>query len=93
LGVQWQLREGAIEKSKKRRAKVKSKRVCKQSAAGGGVAFAEALLCSLCKDWRLSAREGENVNVPHRSHHKKCSMNRKTKGLSAMTVFVNEKAA
>jgi hypothetical protein len=91
MGVQSQLREGAIKKCKKIGTKVKARRVYKQNAIGGGVAFVEALHCSVCKARRLNAR-GNAVNIPHRPHHKKCSMNRKTRGLSAMTVFVNREA-
>jgi hypothetical protein len=55
------------------------------------VAFAAALHCSVCKATRL-IEQGKRVNIPHRSHHKKCSLNRNTRGLSAMTVFVNTEA-
>ena len=92
MGIQSQLREGAVKKCKKIGTKVKSKRVYRQNAIGGGVAFVETLHCGVCKARHLSLR-GKNVNIPHRSHHKNCSMNRKTKGLSAMTVFVNKQAA
>jgi hypothetical protein len=91
MGIRSQLRQGAIKKCKKMGTKIKANRVCKQNAMGGGVAFAEALHCSVCKARRLNAR-GNAVNIPHRPHHKKCGMNRKTRGLSAMTVFVNREA-
>jgi hypothetical protein len=91
MGIRSQLRQGAIKKCKKMGTKIKANRVYKQNAIGGGVAFAEALHCSVCKARRLNAR-GNAVNIPHRPHHKKCSMNRKTRGLSAMTVFVNREA-
>jgi hypothetical protein len=91
-GIQSQLRHGTIRKSKKMGTKAKTKRVYKQKAITGSVAFVEALHCSVCKAQQLSGR-GKNMNVPHRPHHKKCSKNWKTKGLSAMTIFVNKKAA
>jgi hypothetical protein len=74
MGVQSQLREAAIKKWKKIGTKVKARRVCKQNAIGGGVAFAAALHCSVCKATRL-IEQGKRVNIPHRSHHKKCSLN------------------
>jgi hypothetical protein len=91
MGIQSQLRQCAIKKCKKMETKIKANRVCKQNAIGGGVAFVEALHCSVCKARRLNAR-GNVVKIPHRPHHKRCSMNRKTRGLSAMTVFVNREA-
>jgi hypothetical protein len=92
MGMQSQLRQGAIKKCKKMGTKIKANRAHKQNAIGGGVAFAEALHCSVCKVRRLNAR-GNAVNIHHGPHHKKCGVNRKTRGLSAMTVFVNREAA
>jgi hypothetical protein len=89
--IQSQLCNGAFKKLKKMATKAKTKRVYKQKAIGGSVAFKEALHCSICKAQHLSG-QGKNVNIPHRPHHKKCSKNRKTKELSAMTVFVNKEA-
>ena len=51
----------------------------------------EKLHCVVCKAWRLVA-QGKNVSLPHRSHDKRCSMNRKIRGLSA-AVFVTKAAA
>jgi hypothetical protein len=89
MGIQSQLREGAIaKKEKKIGSKAKAKEVHKQNATGGcGISLAEALQNSVSQwSWK-------KVNIPHRSHHKKCSMNRKTRGLSATTMFVHEEAA
>jgi hypothetical protein len=54
MGIQSQLRDGAIRKSKKMATKAKTKRVYKQKAIGGSVAFVEALHCSVCKAQHLS---------------------------------------
>jgi hypothetical protein len=91
MGNQSQLRNGAIQKCKKMATKRKTKQVYKQKAIGGGVAFIEKLHCVVCKAKRLIA-QGKNVSLPHRSHDKRCSMNRKTRGLSAMAVFVEKEA-
>jgi hypothetical protein len=91
MGNQSQLRNGAIKKCKKMATNRKKKQVYKQKAIGGGVAFIEKLHCVVCKAKRLIA-QGKNVSLPHRSHDKRCSMNRKTRGLSAMAVFVDKEA-
>ena len=91
MGIQSQLRGGAIKNCKKIATKVNKKRIYKQNAIGGGVAFVAALHCSVCKARRLTAI-GKKVSVPHRSHDKRCPMNRKTRGLSKTTVFVNREA-
>jgi hypothetical protein len=90
MGIQSQQRQVAIKKCKKMGTKIKANRVCKKNAIGGGVAFVEALHCSVCKARRLNAR-GNAGNIPHQPHHKKCGMKRKTRGLSAMTVFVKQR--
>jgi hypothetical protein len=98
MGVQSQLREGAIKKCEKIGTKVKARRVCKQNAFGGGVAFVEKLHCRMCAAKNLhtiskNKKNAPTVAIPHWGHHKKCSHNTKTRGLSAMTVFVNREAA
>jgi hypothetical protein len=54
MGIQLQLCDGAVRKSKKVGRKAKTKRVYKQKAIGGSVAFVEALHCSVCKAQHLS---------------------------------------
>jgi hypothetical protein len=92
MGNQSQLRNGAIRKCKKRATKNKTRRVYKQNAIGGGVAFVAHLHCVVCKAIRLVS-QGKNVSIPHRAHDKRCRVNRKTKGLSAMSVYVDREAA
>ena len=95
MGIQSQLRGGAIKNCKK--MATKRKPVYRQYAIGSGVAFVAALHCNQCIGLRLfkvaKARGKTGVSKPHKPHHKKCSLNRKTKGLSAMTVFVENEAA
>jgi hypothetical protein len=85
MGMQSQLHQGAIQKCKKMGTKIKANRVHKQNAIGGGVAFAEALHCSVCKARRLNAR-GNAGNIPQEMW---CEQENE---LSAMTVFVNREA-
>ena len=37
--------------------------------------------------------QGKNVSIPHRPHHRSCGRNRKTRGLSEYTVFVEKTVA
>jgi hypothetical protein len=53
MGIQSQLCDGAIRKLKKMATKAKTKRVYRQKAIGGSVAFVEALHCSVCKAQHL----------------------------------------
>jgi hypothetical protein len=93
MGNQSQLRNGAIKKCKKMATKRKTKRrVYTHNAIGGGVAFVAKLHCVVCKAIRLVA-QGKNVSIPHRSHDKRCSNNRKTRGLSAMAVSITKATA
>jgi hypothetical protein len=54
--------------------------------------FVEKLHCIICKARRLVQQE-KKVSIPHRQHNKRCSVNRKTRGLSPMTVFVTRESA
>jgi hypothetical protein len=99
MGIQSQKCNGTIKKCKKMAThRKKAKKVYKQYAIGGGEAFVSHLHCCVCKARHLNylnSRAGGKtvkVNIPHRAHHKKCSMNRKTRGLSVMTVFVEKEA-
>jgi hypothetical protein len=93
MGKQLQLHNGAIKNCKKRGTKTKAKKVVyTQNAIGGGVAFVAHLHCVICKAIRLVS-QGKNVTVPHRSHDKRCRINRKTKGLSVMRIYINREAA
>jgi hypothetical protein len=80
MGNQSQLCNGAIRKCKKRATKNKTKRVYKQNAIGGGVAFVAHLHCVVCKAIHLVS-QGKNISIPYRAHDKRCRVNRKTKGL------------
>ncbi len=91
MGNQSQLRNGAIKKCKKMATKRKTKQVYKQKAIGGGVAFIEKLHCVVCKAICLVA-QGKNVSIPHRSHDKRCSNNRKTRGFSTTSVVVTRES-
>jgi hypothetical protein len=79
MGNQLQPRNGTT--------KTKTKRVYTQNAIGGGVAFVAHLHCIVCKAICLVS-QGKNVSVPHRSHDERCRINGKTKGLSAMRVYI-----
>jgi hypothetical protein len=92
MGIRSQLLNGSIHKSKKIATKAKTKRNYKQNAIGSGEAFVEGVHCGVCKAKRDIAR-GKDVKLPHRSHDKRCSLNRRTRGLSATTVLVNKEAA
>ncbi len=48
MGIQSQLREGAIKRSKQIGTRVKGRKVCTQNAIGGGVAFVENLHFRVC---------------------------------------------
>ncbi len=95
MGIQSQQREGAVKKCKKRGTKVKAKSLIvasRQQAIDGTVAFDPIEHCIICKVKDLNAR-GIRTRAPKRSHHRACPKNRKTRGTSEMTVFVNKEAA
>ncbi len=74
MGIQSQLREGAIKRSKQIGTRVKGRKVCTQRAIGGGVAFAEKLHCRVCvaKNLHTISKNKKNaptVTIPHRGHH------------------------
>jgi hypothetical protein len=93
MGNQSQLRNGAIKKCKKMATKrLYKKQAYKQNAIGGGVAFVEKLHCILCKARHLQ-KQGKKVSIPHRAHDLRCHINRKTRGLSKMAVFVTRESA
>jgi hypothetical protein len=94
MGIQSQQREGAVKKCKKRGTKLLTKhRLNKQHPIdAGGVAFISSQHCSVCKANDLNLR-GIKTRIPKRSHHKACPRNRKTRGTSERTVYVNREAA
>jgi hypothetical protein len=96
MGIQSQQREGAVKKCKKRGTRIKMKQrivaSSRQQAIDGTVAFDPIEHCIICKVKDLNAR-GIKTRAPKRSHHKACPKNRKTRGTSEMTVFVNKEAA
>jgi hypothetical protein len=54
--------------------------------------FVEKLHCIICKARRL-VQQGKKVSIPHRQHDTRCHVNRKTRGLSPMTVFITRESA
>jgi len=92
MGIQSQKREGSIAAAKKRGTKHSVGIRMVQRAVDGGVAFDSALHCKVCK---AKARKelDKSVKVPHDPHHRKCKLNRATKGLSERTVMVEKAAA
>ena len=95
MGIQSQQREGAVKKCKKRSTHLKTKRhivAPRQQAVDGTVAFDPIEHCIICKVKDLNAR-GIKTRAPKRSHHRACPKNRKTRGTSEMTVFINKEAA
>src|SRR5210317_1459409 len=92
MGIQSQKRDGAIRKCLKRgTARKKRRSKWYQTGVDGGDAFVPVLHCCVCKKLYQSAT-GKKVSIPHRAHDRRCPKNRKTRGMSAMTVFVNQEA-
>ena len=97
MGIQSQKRDGAIRKCKERGTKRKTTSKFKipktvQKAIDGGVGFIPKLHCLVCKAMDQRSK-GLDVRIPKRAHFVLCPKNRKTKGQSYMSVFVNKEAA
>ena len=93
MGIQSQRRDGAIKACKKRATDRKHRtKQYTQMAVGGGRAFVCERDCSVCKATAQKAR-GMIVNIPHRGHNRRCPRNRRTKGLSETSVYVERVAA
>jgi hypothetical protein len=95
-GIQFsQRREGVVKKRKKRCTRLLTKHSRTQySIDAGGVAFISIVNCDICKAKHLNSR-GTTTRIPHRAHHKACSINLRTRRASEMTAFVtywNERA-
>ena len=86
MGIQSQLRGGSVKACLKRGTKRKAQSY-KQSAVPGGSIFIPWKHCIICKVERLN-QLGQNLSVPHRSHHKRCPKNTKTRGGSATSVMI-----
>jgi hypothetical protein len=82
MGCQSQLREGAIKKCKKKATRTKYK--VDVVARSQGEAFVPLLHCHVCKSKKLLL-QGKKIVIPHRSHHKHCPLNRKTRGNNTTT--------
>jgi hypothetical protein len=93
MGIQSQMRGGAIKKCKKRGTTLQAKhRLTQHAIVAGGKAFIAIENCPICRAKHLNLM-GNPIRVPRRSHHVKCPKNLKTRGASEMTVFVNKEAA
>ena len=90
MGIQSQLREGAVKACKKRATKAKYK-VHKRLHQTGiqGHAFVPELDCKICVA-HSRQKQGIPTRIPKRPHDPRCSKNRKTKGLSVRTVEVQK---
>ena len=99
MGIQSQRRGGSVKKCQKRGTKVLTKHtITRQTSVNpGGVVFNADLHCNTCRLQRLNEKAiingGAKIRVPKRAHHRKCTINQKTKGGSEMTAFVNKEAA
>ena len=91
MGIQSQIRQGSIKKAMKRGTKMKYKRT-QQSAIDGGLAFDAQRDCKVCRA-KCLINSGFPTTVPKRAHHTRCPKNRKTQGMSEMTVYVERQAA
>ena len=92
MGCQSKMREGAIKACKKRATKAKHQKHRRVSHVQMGVdgkrAFAPELDCAVCKVKHRNKLSGLSEPIPHRSHHRCCPHNRKTRGGSERTVEV-----
>ncbi len=88
MGLQSQLRNGSIATMRRRatgRTGRNAAQPFRQGAIPGGWIFIPNRHCKVCKAEHFR-KMGRNVNLPHRSHHRRCPRNRSTRGTSATTV-------
>ena len=93
MGIQSQFRDGSISKCRQWGTRIKhSMRQLVQRGIDRDRGFVQIEHCKVCKALYMRIK-GKNVNIPHRSHHRACPRNRKTKGLSERSIVVNRTAA
>ena len=82
MGIQSQLRNGSIQSCRKK-AKKRKQRYFKEwkypaqyfVGHGGKLIFAKHIHCEICR------AKHKKLNIPHRSHHKLCTDNKRSKGI------------
>jgi hypothetical protein len=88
MGCQSQRREGSVRKCLKRGTTYKKRQ------STGTIDGSAAAVCTVCVARLKNKCYGRVVmRVPKRPHHAACPKNRKTRGKSAQTVFVDKEAA
>ena len=92
MGIRSQQRQGSVHRMLRLGTRRKSKHRLVQAAVNGGLAFNPMVDCRICVATDKFKR-GVRSSIPHRPHHPACPKNLKTRGLSAMTVFINKEAA
>ena len=90
MGIQSQLRNGSIKACKARATQAKHAKPQVQRSIEGGVAFVPRLHCKTCYTERLELMGKKGVTKSHKHHDVRCPRNRKTKGMSQQSVFVNK---
>ena len=87
MGIQSQRRDGAIAKCKKRA----SKHTLLKRASSVVDSFDPFIHCRVCKAKNENIRAGKViVRLPKRPHHPRCARNRKTRGITIMSMSVTK---
>jgi hypothetical protein len=92
MGIQSQLRNGSIKACKARATKAKHPRPLIQRSVRGGIAFVPSVHCKTCYTERLELVGKKGVTKSHKGHDPRCPRNRKTKGMSQQSTFVNKES-